>query len=162
MMASTLPVTVGTRAQVFVEDILKITGATRSARQVAASGILAAWFDGHRVDVVLVDLEASFKVQLYWLVSSWIYPLASLLGTGIKRIFFICHVICLPTKVGIPLRVTFKRHEIGAGGALALRSLDVLFLYDLASALLLILTWACLVFRHLHIIWLGCQMRKRI
>ena len=42
MMASTLPVTVGTRAQVFVEDILEITGATRPARQVATGGILAA------------------------------------------------------------------------------------------------------------------------
>lgn len=157
MMASSLPVTVGTRAQVFVEDILKITGATRSARQIATDGVLTAWFDRHRVNIVLVDLEASFEVQLYWLVSSWIYPLASLPGAGIKRIFFICHVICLSTKVGIPLRVTFKRHKI-AGGALALGSLGLLFLYDLASAL----TCTCLVgcvFRHPPIIW-RCQLRN--
>ena len=70
MMASSLPVTVRTRAQVLGEDILKITGAARPARQVATGGVLTAGFDGHRVDIVLVDLEASLEVQLYGLVSS--------------------------------------------------------------------------------------------
>jgi len=70
MMASSLPVAVRTRAQVLVEDILEITGATRSARQIATGGVLTARFDGDRVDIVLVDLEASLEVQLYGLVSS--------------------------------------------------------------------------------------------
>ena len=100
-------------------DILNITRPTR-----------ASWPYRQPIDIILVDLKAWFKIKSYRLISSWVSSIF-IFGTWVKRIFFIGHVICLPAKVAIPIRVTLHGHQIGRGWAFAFGLLYPFLLYYL-------------------------------